>query len=68
MFTDWRISSYQHFIVNTLPSMKKYGHVKKNTKNVIKMAITLNLMIVCSISGLYIQGHPIPGFDRDPIN
>ena len=31
MFTDWRISSYQHFIqVNTLPSMKKCDHDKKN--------------------------------------
>ena len=49
--------------------MKKCGHdKKKTTKNVIEMAITLNLMIVCSISGLYIQGHPILGFDRDPIN
>ena len=48
--------------------MKKCGHDKKTTKNDIEMAINLNLMNVCSISGLYIQGHPIPGFDRDPIN
>ena len=54
--------------MNTLPSIKSAAMIKKTTKNVIEMAITLNLMIVCSISGLYIQGHPIPGFDRDPIN
>ena len=64
MCIDYQVNNNKHFRQeNTSLLMTNCGHDKKTTKNVMHMAITLNLKILYSISAVHIQRHPVTMYD-----
>ncbi len=64
MFVDYQVNNNKHFRQeNTSLLMKIVAMIKKTTKNVMYIAITLNLKILFSISVVHIQRHPVTMYD-----